>query len=219
MCAMTCVSLPLGGGFTRVCIKNKTMKISRLLPFVFLFCLNGFAQDVPAVLRPPKGSPVALVVFEDLQCPQCARAGPLLVQAAQTYKIPLVLHDFPLPMHNWSMNAAIMARYFDTHSKSMGDTFRLYIFEHQREIVPDNLRGFAEKFATDRKIDFPFVIDPAGKLSALVIADRDLGKSINLDHTPTIYVVSDKKTGKPYVEVTDLSQLYATIDAVKKGQR
>ncbi len=192
------------------------MKISRLLPLVFLLCLTGFAQDVPAVLRPPKGSPVALVVFEDLQCPQCARAGPLVAQASQTYKIPLTIHDFPLPMHNWSMNAAIMARYFDTHSKGTGDAFRLYIFEHQREIVPDNLRSFAEKFAAEHKVDLPFVVDPTGKLSALVLADRDLGKSINLDHTPTIYIVTDKKTGKPYVEVTDLAQLYATIDAVKK---
>src|SRR5882672_4920400 len=91
-----------------------------------------------------------------------------------------------------------------------------YVFEHQREILPDNLRGFAEKFAADHKVDLPFVVDPAGKLNALIIADRDLGKSINIEHTPTIYVVSDKKTARPYVEVTDLSQLYATIDVMKK---
>jgi protein-disulfide isomerase len=193
------------------------MKISRLLlPLTLLLCLTSVAQDVPSVLRPPKGSPVALVVFEDLQCPQCARAAPLLAQAAQTYKIPLVQHDFPLPMHNWSMNAAIVARYFDTHSKATGNAFRDYVFEHQREIVPDNLRGFAEKFAAEHKIELPFVVDPAGKLNALVIADRELGKSINLEHTPTIYVVTDKKTANPYVEVKDLSQLYAMIDVMKK---
>jgi protein-disulfide isomerase len=192
------------------------MKISRLLPLILLLCLTSLGQEVPSVLRPPKGAPLALVVFEDLQCPQCARAAPLLAQASQTYKIPLVQHDFPLPMHNWSMNAAIIARYFDTHSKTVGNAFRDYIFEHQREILPDNLRGFAEKFATEHKVDLPFVVDPAGKLNALVIADRELGKSINLDHTPTIYVVSDKKTATPYVEVKDLSQLYAMIDTMKK---
>ena len=192
------------------------MKISPLLLLIVSVCLSAFAQEVPSVLRPPKGSPVALVVFEDLQCPQCARSAPLMAQASQTYKIPLVQHDFPLPMHNWSMDAAIMARYFDTHSKTVGDAFRLYIFDHQREIFPNNLRGFAEKFATEHKVEFPFVVDPSGKLSALVIADRDLGKSINIDHTPTIYVVTDKKSGTPFVEVKDLSQLYATIDAMKK---
>jgi len=192
------------------------MKISRPVPLILLLCLTSLGQEVPSVLRPPKGAPLALVVFEDLQCPQCARAAPLLAQASQTYKIPLVQHDFPLPMHNWSMNAAIIARYFDTHSKTVGNAFRDYIFEHQREILPDNLRGFAEKFATEHKVDLPFVVDPAGKLNALVIADRELGKSINLDHTPTIYVVSDKKTATPYVEVKDLSQLYAMIDTMKK---
>jgi protein-disulfide isomerase len=192
------------------------MKISKLWPLIVCLCLTAFSQEVPSVLRPPKGSAVGLVVFEDLQCPQCARAAPLLAQASQTYKIPLVQHDFPLPMHNWSMNAAIMARYFDTHSKAVGNAFRDYIFEHQREIVPDSLRGFADKFAAEHKVELPFVVDPAGKLSALVIADRELGKSINLDHTPTIFVVTDKKVANPYVEVKDLSQLYATIDAVKK---
>jgi len=192
------------------------MKISRLLPLILLLSLTAIAQEVPSVLRPPKGSPVALVVFEDLQCPQCARAAPLLNQAAQTYKIPLVQRDFPLPMHNWSMNAAIIARYFDTHSKTLGNAFRDYVFEHQREILPDNLRSFAEKFAAEHKVDLPFVVDPAGKLSALVIADRDLGKGINLDHTPTIYIVTDKKTATPYLEVKDLSQLYAMIDTVKR---
>ncbi len=192
------------------------MKISRLLPLILLLSLTAIAQEVPSVLRPPKGSPVALVVFEDLQCPQCARAAPLLNQASQTYKIPLVQHDFPLPMHNWSMNAAIIARYFDTHSKTLGNAFRDYVFEHQREILPDNLRSYAEKFATEHKVELPFVVDPAGKLSALVIADRDLGKSINLDHTPTIYIVTDKRTATPYLEVKDLSQLYAMIDTVKR---
>ena len=192
------------------------MKISRLLPFVLLLSVIAAAQEITSVLRPPKGSPVGLVVFEDLQCPQCARAAPLLAQASQTYKIPLVQHDFPLPMHNWSMNAAIIARYFDTKSKATGDAFRLYVFDHQREILPDNLRGFAEKFAAEHKVDLPFVVDPTGKLSGLVTADRDLGRSINLDHTPTIFVVTDRKTANPYVEVKDLSQLYATIDAVKR---
>src|ERR1700692_339570 len=76
------------------------------------------AQDtVDSVLRPPKGSQVAIVVFEDLECPMCRRTAPLLEQASKTYKIPVIRHDFPLgPMHPWSYEAAVMARYFDTHS-------------------------------------------------------------------------------------------------------
>ena len=192
------------------------MKIHQLLPLLLLVSLTAFAEDVPEVLRPPKGAQVALVVFEDLQCPDCRRAAPLVAQAGQTYKIPVVRHDFPLPMHNWSFEAAVLARYFDTHSKILGNAFRDSVFEHQLEITPDSLHGFAEKFATEHKLDLPFVVDPAGRLAALVIADRELAKSLNLQHTPTIYVVSNKRTGKPFVEVVDRTQLYALIDAMKR---
>ncbi len=192
------------------------MKIRILLPLLVLFSLTAVSQNVPEVLRPPKGAQVALVVFEDLQCPDCRRAAPLVAQAGRTYNIPVVRHDFPLPMHNWSFDAAILARYFDAHSKALGNNFRDYIFEHQLEITPANLRSYAEKFAAEHKIDLPFVVDPAGKLAALVLADKELGKSLSLEHTPTIYVVSNKHTAKPFVEVVDRSQLYALIDAMKK---
>ena len=184
---------------------------------LLLLCPPLFAQDAPEALRPPKGAQIALVVFEDLQCPQCGRIAPLLAQASKTYKIPLVQHDFPLPLHNWSFDAAVLARYFDTHaSKDIGNDFRAAVFAHQLEIFPQNLRGFADKFATEHKIQLPFVIDPDGKLAGLVRADKDLGVSLHLDHTPTIWVVSNKRSGKPYVEVTDVSQLYTMIDAMKK---
>jgi len=50
-----------------------------------------------------------------------------------------------------------------------------------------------------------------------VKADRDLGKAIKLDHTPTVYIVSTRDPNRPYVEVKEPgSQLYATIDAVMK---
>ena len=186
------------------------------LSCVVLLGVPVFGQDVPEALRPPKGAQVALVVFEDLQCPMCGRTAPLLVQASRTYKIPLVLHDFPLPMHNWSFDAAVLARYFDTHSKEIGNAFRDSVFEHQMEINPQNLRGFADRFASDHKIGLPFVVDPAGKLAGLVRADKDLGVSLHIEHTPTIWIVSNKRNGKPYVEVTDTKDLYVMIDAMKK---
>jgi protein-disulfide isomerase len=183
---------------------------------LLLLAVGAAAQDeVNPVLKPPKGAQVAIVVFEDLECPDCRRAAPLVEEAAKTYKIPVVRHDFPLPFHKWSFNAAIIARYFDTHSKQLGNQYRDYIFEHQPEITAENLRGYSEKFAADHKVDLPFVVDPQGKLAAEVTADRDLGKSIHLEHTPTIYVVSNKTQGKPFVEVVDRTQLFQLIDAMK----
>jgi protein-disulfide isomerase len=202
-------------------MKNEFWSGSAVLLFALLSVAGavcGSAQDtVDSVLRPPKGSPVAIVVFEDLQCPMCRRTAPLVEQASKTYKIPVVRHDFPLPMHNWSYQAAVMARYFDTHSKALGNEFRDYIFENQLEVNPQNLRSYGEKFATAHKVDLPFVLDPTGKLAAQVNADRDLGKAIKLDHTPTVYIVSSRNPSKPYVEVKDNSQLYLTIDSMMRN--
>jgi protein-disulfide isomerase len=218
------LALTLAFEHSEFAASNKIMKIRLLLPLFILptlvlalLALPVVAQDVPEVLRPPKGATLAIVVFEDLQCPSCARPAPQLVQASRTYKIPLVQHDYPLPAHNWSFDAAVLARYLDTHaSKEIGDEFRATVFAHQLEIFPQNLRGFAEKFAAEHKVALPFVIDPDGKLATMVRADRDLGVTLHIDHTPTVWVVSNKHTGKPYVEVTDPSQLYAMIDAMKK---
>jgi len=169
-----------------------------------------------SMLRPPAGSKVAIVVFEDLECPDCARAAPLLHDAAKTYNIPLVQHDFPLPMHPWSFEAAVNARYFDTKSKKIGDDYRLYIFQNQPYITKQNLRGYTEKFAEQNKVVLPFVVDPTGDLAAKVKADYQLGQRIPLDHTPTIYVVSNSARGAPFVEVVDRTQLYQLIEQVMK---
>jgi len=188
----------------------------RLAFSVVLLASVAFAQDsVNPALRPPKGAQIAIVVFEDLQCPQCRREAPVVRQAAATYKIPVVRHDFPLPMHNWSFDAAVIAHYFDDRSRQLGLDFRDYIFEHQPEIFPTNLRQFAEKFAAEHKVDLPFVVDPQGKFAAEVKAEQDLGKALNLEHTPTIYIVNSKSKTHPFVEVNQSDQLFQTIDAVK----
>jgi len=175
----------------------------------------SFAGDT-SVLRPPKGSKVALLVFEDMQCPDCARAAPLLHEAAKKYNIPLVQYDFPLPMHNWSFDAAVNARCFDTKSKQLGDEYRLYIFQNQPQITKSNLRGMTERFAEQNKVTFPFVVDPNGELAAKVRADFQLGQRVGIEHTPTIYVVSDTTRGTPFIEVVDRSQLYQLIEQVQK---
>jgi protein-disulfide isomerase len=176
-------------------------------------------------LHPPAGARVAIVEFGDLECPDCARANPLLKQAAEQYKIPWVRYDFPLPQHDWSFQAAVNARWFDTHSKKLGDEYRDAVFAHQNEItvITDagtydgskglpNLRAFTEKFAADNKLALPFVIDPQGKLAALVKADYALGQSVGIQHTPTIWVVTNQTHGTPFVEVVDRTKLYSMID-------
>ena len=168
----------------------------------------------PSALHPPAGARVAIVEFEDLECPDCARANPLLKEAATNYKIPWIRHDFPLPFHNWSFNAAVNARWFDTKSKALGDEYRDQVFANQPSIVsPEVLREFTQKFADSHKIALPFAMDPQGTLATQVKADYALGQRIGIEHTPTIWVVTASNSrGAPFVEVVDRSKLYELID-------
>lgn len=191
--------------------------VSRVIVAVASFLMLvtfSYAADT-SVLKPPPGQSVAIVEFLDLQCPDCANANPLLKEAAKTYNIPIVRYDFPLPKHNWSYDAAVIAKYFDSKSKALGAAWRDYCFENQPAISPENLRSNAEKFAAQNKTSLPFVVDPDGKFAGEVKADFALGQRVGIEHTPTIYVVSNKTYGKPFVEVVDRSKLYSIIDEMK----
>ncbi len=176
----------------------------------------------PDALKPPPGASVALIEFEDLECPDCARANPVLKEAVAKYKIPWVRHDFPLPFHPWAFAAAVNARWFDTRSKALGNEYREAVFASQPSILnQDGLHQFTEKFAQSRSLILPSAIDPEGTLAALVKADYALGKRIGLQHVPTIWVVTAGGEGVPFVEVVDRNKLYLMIEealrSVKAG--
>jgi protein-disulfide isomerase len=168
----------------------------------------------PSVLKPPAGARVAIVEWEDLQCPDCAHANPLLKEAADKYHIPWVRHDFPLPFHSWSFQAAVNARWFDTKSKKLGDDYRDEVFADQPIFGEDpaKMSDFTQKFASERGIAMPFAVDPQGKLAGEVKADYALGQRVGIEHTPTIWVVTDHSKGAPFVEVVDRTKLYQLID-------
>lgn len=196
-------------------MKRTLIRQFALIATVLLGSMAAWGADT-SMLRPPKGAKVAIIVFEDLECPDCARAAPLLHEAAKQYNIPLVQRDFPLPMHPWSFEAAVNARFFDTKSAKLGDEYRSYIFQKQLQITKQNLRGMTERFADQQKVALPFVMDPNGDLAAKVKADYQLGQRIPLDHTPTIYIVSDTVRGQPFIEVVDRTKLYELIEQVIK---
>ena len=166
-----------------------------------------------SALHPPAGARVAIVEFDDLQCPSCAAANPSLKAAAAQYHIPWIRHDYLIPYHNWSRIAAINARWFDSKSKALGDEYRDEIFAAQASIYnPESLHEFTDKFAQAHGTAMPFAVDPQGKLAAAVDADNDLGKRTGVTSTPTIWVVTSGSKGPPFIEITDRSKLYQIID-------
>jgi protein-disulfide isomerase len=173
---------------------------------------RSFAADASS-LKPPIGAKVAIVMFEDLQCADCSRAYPLIWEAASAHKVPVVLHDFPLPMHNWAFEAAVWARYFD--KTSLGNEFRKFIYANQIQITRENLLKWVQQFAADNKVDIPSVNDPGGRLAALVRADYLLGQRIGVEHTPTIWVIGNGAISQPLVEeVKDRAKLEQMIEEV-----
>jgi hypothetical protein len=166
-------------------------------------------------LKPPAGAHVAIVEFYDLECPLCALTNPTLIAAEKQYKIPWIRHDDLIPGHNWSRQAAIDARFFDTKSLALGNSYRDYIFANQTSIeTPGELSSWTQKFAAAHGVALPFAVDPMGKLAAEVDADVALGRRIGVDHTPTIFVVASGGRAPAYTEVVDRSHLFQTIDRV-----
>jgi protein-disulfide isomerase len=168
----------------------------------------------PDALKPPAGARVALVEFEDLECPDCANANPLMMEAAAKYDIPWIRHDFPLPFHNWSFQAAVYARWFDTKSQKLGDDYRNSVFANQRSIdAPAALTQYTQNYAQGHGVSLPFAVDPMGKLAAEVKTDYALGQRVGVEHTPTIWLVTNgANAAAPFVEVVDRTRLFQLID-------
>jgi protein-disulfide isomerase len=167
-----------------------------------------------SMIKPPPGAKVAIYEFEDMECPACAHAFPVVHQAIEHYKIPLIRHDFPLgPAHPWSFEAAVDARYIqDKISPKTAEEYRGAVFAAQLSIATkDDLATFTRKFFQSHGGQMPFVVDPSGQFAKEVKDDRALGDKLGVSETPTILVCTDHN----WVQVTNDSQLYQVIDSLE----
>jgi protein-disulfide isomerase len=153
---------------------------------------DGFHDT--SILRPPAGSKVAIIVFEDLECPACARAHPYEVEAAKQTHVPLLRHDFPLPQHTWALQGALLARYIqDKISPQLAEQYRSDVFAAQSAIAnKDDLYQFTSGWLQKHGRKMPSAVDPDGTLAKEINADVDLGKRLNVGYTPTVVVVTTK---------------------------
>jgi protein-disulfide isomerase len=145
------------------------------------------------ILRPPTGSKVALLVFEDLGCPACAKAHPYELQAAQQTHVPLLRYDFPLAQHVWTFQGAVDARYIQhTFGPQLASQYRSDVFASQRTISSkDDLQQFTNAWLLKHgKKKLPVAVDPNGTLAKEVSTDFALGTRLNVEFTPTVVVVT-----------------------------
>ena len=171
-----------------------------------------------SMLKPPAGAKVAIVEWEDLECPYCAHAFPFVHAAISHYKIPLVRYDFHIPGHVWSHEGALYARYLeDKVSPELGTEYRRELFASQEKIANrDDLNRFTKEFFAAHGKELPFVLDPTGQLEREVNEGDVLGHRLSSRmYTPTIIVV----TPTAWIEVKDVADLYEAIDQVLRGRR
>jgi protein-disulfide isomerase len=172
------------------------------------------AQATPfkdtSVFKQLPGHPVVLYEWEDMECPACAADAPIVLQAVEHYKIPYERHDFLIPGHTWSKQAAITARYLqDKVNPAVAENYRQDVFKNQQSIAsPDDLGNFTHRWFDAHHLQMPFVMDPNGLFAAEVQSDVREGDRFGLIHTPTIVVVGPKGM----TEVQDITQLYTIID-------
>src|SRR5882757_2891608 len=194
----------------RLISMNRIVLAAALLLALPASVLAQSAYRDTSMLRAPAGVPVAIYEFEDLECPACAHAFPVVHAAVEKYKIPLIRHDFPLKMHIWSFDAAVIARYIqDKISPQAAEDYRRAVFASQQSIASkEDLTAFTQKYFQSHGRALPMIVDPNGLFAAEVRADQTLGERINLHQTPSIFIV----TQKGFTEVTDVTQLYAMVD-------
>jgi protein-disulfide isomerase len=166
-----------------------------------------------SMLKPPAGAKIAIFELEDLECPACAHAFPIVHAAAAHYNIPIVRRDFPLLQHIWSFDAAVWARYLqDKVSPKTADEYRGAVFAAQTGIASkDDMLNFTRRFFQTHGLQLPFVPDPTGQFKKEVEADRTVGDRLGVQFTPSIIVCTQHE----WVHVTDISLLYQTIDQLE----
>jgi protein-disulfide isomerase len=152
---------------------------------------------------------ITIIEFEDLECPYCGRAYPIIRSAIANRNLNLVRKDFPLPQHKWARPAAIWARYLEAQSSKTADEYRGDIYASQQKIENvEELNEITKEFFQKHSLSFPENPDPTGQINGSIDADIALGKKIGLVHTPTIVVCS----GAHWIQVARIEYLDQALD-------
>lgn len=151
----------------------------------------------------PKDAKVTVIVYDDFQCPYCARGYKTLMhEVLPDYKdmIRIVYKDFPLfEIHPWAVRAAVDANcLFDQSNDAYWD-FADYVHGNQSVIKGDNrplpdqfaaLDKSAEDYGKKHNVDAAKLeaCVKAQDSSAVMASSRYGERALGIDATPTIFI-------------------------------
>jgi protein-disulfide isomerase len=181
------------------------------VPALLLTTLSALAAD-QHVIEGAAQSPVRVIIYEDLQCPDCAAFRTMLDQQLlprYASSTRFEHRDFPLAKHAWARKAAIAARFFEGVRPGLGLAFRKYCMAHQDEITaagfPEKLPEFAKANGVDPDKAAAALNDEG--LAAQVERDYQDGVARGIAKTPTVLV-----NGRPFIETFPYEAIAKAID-------
>ena len=158
-------------------------------------------------------SPVRVIAYGSLQCPDCAKYRAMMDQhllPKYADRVAFEHRDFPLEKHKWARQAAIAARYFDSVKDALGVEFRRWamnnIADLTAETFTDKLREWAKAHGADPTKAVAALTN--GELAQLVEEDYQEGVARGVARTPTVFV-----NGEPFIETFTVDDISKGIDA------
>ena len=148
----------------------------------------------------PANAPVSIVVFDDFECPYCAKAVPLLkqVQGAYPKQANLVFKNFPLKMHKNAVTAAIAG----LAANRQGKFWPLHdlLFENYNSLNPQKITDLAKQAGLNMAQFEKDQRDP--KLAQQVQDEIRQGRDIGVRGTPTIFINGRRVMKRDLQEMT-----------------
>jgi protein-disulfide isomerase len=163
-------------------------------------------------------SKVRVLIYEDLQCPDCAAFRRMMDEKLLPRygeRVAFIHRDFPLAKHAWARKAAIAARYFTGVKPELGLAYRRHIMATIQETQADNFNDKLSTFARDNGIDPGQAVAALDdqQLAALVERDFQDGVARGVAKTPTVFV-----SGKPFIEHFSFEDISQSIEDALAGR-
>jgi protein-disulfide isomerase len=173
--------------------------------------LIGFAAE-KTLVEGNADSSVRVVIYEDLQCSDCAQFRLMLDEKLLPRfgsKVAFEHRDFPLQKHKWARDAATASRYFGTMSPALAIKWRQYAMAHQPEITPENFREKLAVWSNQNGAAGDRAVAALGNadLAAAVDSDYQDGVARGIAHTPTALV-----DGDAFIETFTYEDISASIE-------
>jgi protein-disulfide isomerase len=180
-------------GFNKVVV-HLSYNDARLDQPYFVSADDKLKTDQQPAFGAPAPAPVTLLVFGDFECPYCKEEASVLRQnIPSTFgdKVRVYFLDFPLEsIHPWSRAAAIGGRCVLKQGETSFWKYHDWIYDKQSEINPDNYNAKLSEWAASSGVD-PVQLGrcvDSKATDAEVTRTQEMGRSLGVDGTPTLYL-------------------------------